>query len=172
MDTQLQGRGPEGWRSARSSTAGTRPPDWSQEGFVPRPMHVAKDTLAERSKAVAQGAIPKGRGFEPHRCHFSLGLPRPPYRTTQHDEALHAFLCECVAWCRAWCPGTLVPWYPASHLASQVLRYLCWSRVQRAFRLVHMILLRFLLSWPLVDGLIDKYVILMKQNPEIITLLR
>jgi hypothetical protein len=26
------------------------------------------DTLAERSKAVAQGAIPKGRGFEPHRC--------------------------------------------------------------------------------------------------------
>ena len=29
-----------------------------------------KDALAERSKAVAQGAIPKGRGFEPHRCHF------------------------------------------------------------------------------------------------------
>ena len=29
-----------------------------------------RDTLAERSKAVAQGAIPKGRGFEPHRCHF------------------------------------------------------------------------------------------------------
>ena len=26
--------------------------------------------LAERSQAVAQGAIPKGRGFEPHRCHF------------------------------------------------------------------------------------------------------
>ena len=41
------------------------------------------DTLAERSKAVAQGAIPKGRGFEPHRCHFekmhSVGFssPRP-----------------------------------------------------------------------------------------------
>ena len=30
------------------------------------------DTLAERSKAVAQGAIPKGRGFEPHRRHFCL----------------------------------------------------------------------------------------------------
>ena len=30
------------------------------------------DSLAERSKAVAQGAIPKGRGFEPHRCHFTL----------------------------------------------------------------------------------------------------
>ena len=29
-----------------------------------------RDTLAEQSKAVAQGAIPKGRGFEPHRCHF------------------------------------------------------------------------------------------------------
>ena len=32
---------------------------------------IDRDTLAERSKAVAQGAIPKGRGFEPHRCHFS-----------------------------------------------------------------------------------------------------
>ena len=32
----------------------------------------AEDTLAERSKAVAQGAIPKGRGFEPHRCHFDV----------------------------------------------------------------------------------------------------
>ena len=29
-----------------------------------------QDTLAERSKAVAQGAIPKGRGLEPHRCHL------------------------------------------------------------------------------------------------------
>ena len=30
------------------------------------------DSLAERSKAVAQGAIPKGRGFEPHSCHFLI----------------------------------------------------------------------------------------------------
>ena len=30
----------------------------------------ARDALAERSKAVAQGAIPKGRGFEPHRRHL------------------------------------------------------------------------------------------------------
>ena len=29
-----------------------------------------QDSLAERSKAVAQGAIPQGRGFEPHSCHF------------------------------------------------------------------------------------------------------
>ena len=27
------------------------------------------DSVAERSKAVAQGAIPQGRGFETHRCH-------------------------------------------------------------------------------------------------------
>ena len=33
---------------------------------------LATDALAERSKAVAQGAIPKGRGFEPHRRHFRL----------------------------------------------------------------------------------------------------
>ena len=31
---------------------------------------VAEDSLAERSKAVAQGAIPKGRGLEPHSCHL------------------------------------------------------------------------------------------------------
>ena len=30
----------------------------------------ATDALAERSKALAQGAIPKGRGFEPHRRHL------------------------------------------------------------------------------------------------------
>ena len=28
--------------------------------------------MAERSKAVAQGAIPKGRGFVPHRRHFAI----------------------------------------------------------------------------------------------------
>ena len=37
----------------------------------------AKDALAERSKAVAQGAIPKGRGFEPHRRHFDNALLNP-----------------------------------------------------------------------------------------------
>ena len=30
------------------------------------------DVLAERSKAVAQGAIPKGRGFDPHSCHLCI----------------------------------------------------------------------------------------------------
>ena len=30
------------------------------------------DSLAERSKALAQGASPKGRGFEPHSCHLAL----------------------------------------------------------------------------------------------------
>ena len=29
-----------------------------------------QDSLAERSKAVAQGAIPQGRGLEPHSCHI------------------------------------------------------------------------------------------------------
>ena len=32
----------------------------------------SKDSLAERSKAVAQGAIPKGRGFDPHSCHLHM----------------------------------------------------------------------------------------------------
>ena len=30
------------------------------------------DSLAEWSKALAQGASPQGRGFEPHSCHFAF----------------------------------------------------------------------------------------------------
>ena len=29
-----------------------------------------KDSLAEWSKALAPGASPQGRGFEPHSCHL------------------------------------------------------------------------------------------------------
>ena len=38
------------------------------------PIAAAQDSLAERSKAVAQGAIPQGRGFEPHSCHLAAVL--------------------------------------------------------------------------------------------------
>ena len=31
---------------------------------------VCYDSLAEWSKVLASGASPKGRGFEPHSCHF------------------------------------------------------------------------------------------------------
>ena len=31
---------------------------------------VSQDSLAERSKALAYGASPQGRGFEPHNCHI------------------------------------------------------------------------------------------------------
>ena len=34
-----------------------------------------QDSLAEWSKALASGASPQGRGFEPHSCH--LYLPDP-----------------------------------------------------------------------------------------------
>ena len=34
--------------------------------------HANQDGLAERSKAVAQGDIPQGRGFEPHSCHLLI----------------------------------------------------------------------------------------------------
>ena len=32
------------------------------------------DSLAEWSKALAPGASPQGRGFEPHSCHFVCSL--------------------------------------------------------------------------------------------------
>ena len=34
-----------------------------------------QDSLAEWSKALASGASPQGRGFEPHSCHFVNPLP-------------------------------------------------------------------------------------------------
>ena len=46
----------------------TRTSPWTRDA-----LHTDRDTLAERSKAVAQGAIPKGRGFESHSCHFARG---------------------------------------------------------------------------------------------------
>ena len=35
--------------------------------WIPVTIDALTDALAERSKAVAQGAIPQGRGLEPHR---------------------------------------------------------------------------------------------------------
>ena len=49
----------------------------------------ARDALAERSKAVAQGAIPKGRGFEPHRRHFDNALLNPiPISMNFHEPPI------------------------------------------------------------------------------------
>ena len=33
-------------------------------------MRIKHDSLAEWSKALASGASPQGRGFEPHSCHL------------------------------------------------------------------------------------------------------
>ena len=54
---------------------------------------VSIDSLAEWSKALAPGASPQGRGFEPHSCHFCCAAP--PYRlstpwTTQRFVACEA----------------------------------------------------------------------------------
>ena len=34
----------------------------------------ASDTLAQCSKALASGASPQGRGFQPHRCHLAVSI--------------------------------------------------------------------------------------------------
>ena len=44
--------------------------EWTYDGVLGNML--CYDSLAEQSKAVAQGAIPKGRGFEPHSCQFPL----------------------------------------------------------------------------------------------------
>ena len=51
-----------------------------------------QDSLAEWSKALASGASPQGRGFEPHSCHLSA---RSPVRA----ESLQ---CSPVPWCAVW----------------------------------------------------------------------
>ena len=38
--------------------------------FARKDLARSRNSLAERSKAVAQGAIPDGRELEPHSCHF------------------------------------------------------------------------------------------------------
>ena len=48
--------------------------DVAHKVLLRRQLIQEQDSLAERSKAVAQGPIPQGRGLEPHSCHL---LSRP-----------------------------------------------------------------------------------------------
>ena len=57
---------PPGARAGASQCS----PEWTYDGVFGNML--CYDSLAEQSKAVAQGAIPKGRGFEPHSCQFLL----------------------------------------------------------------------------------------------------
>ena len=50
------------------------------------------DSLAERSKAVAQGAIPKGRGFEPHSCHFLFNAQLRNLQNAKHGHEVSIML--------------------------------------------------------------------------------
>ena len=96
------------WSSGGHRPAAERWP--SERRAVPR---TEQDTLAEWSKALASGASPQGRGFEPHRCHFharsllranSLQSTPVPYR---------AMLCgvmSCLGVSCAAVPCHTVPW--------------------------------------------------------------
>ena len=42
-----------------------------------------QDSLAEWSKALASGASPQGRGFEPHSCHFRIPYKHQTLRRLQ-----------------------------------------------------------------------------------------
>ena len=65
---------------------------------------LATDALAERSKAVAQGAIPKGRGFEPHRCHFDV------CQNCWSEDSLHPMNVAAIApKLAAWIGTTILP---------------------------------------------------------------
>ena len=51
--------------------------------------YYVQDSLAEWSKALAQGASPQGRGFEPHSCHFAAPVETAvaPHDTHPHGAA-------------------------------------------------------------------------------------
>ena len=49
-------------------------------------MHNWQDSLAEWSKALAQGASPQGRGFEPHSCHIATHTHAHMHTHTQHKR--------------------------------------------------------------------------------------
>jgi len=60
-------------------------------------LSLPQDSLAERSKAVAEGAIPQGRGFEPHSCHhFAPAQPQAnsPRASVQSTTSLQAMLTQ------------------------------------------------------------------------------
>ena len=63
---------------------------WQRGCIIEKESSGCHDSLAERSKAVDQGAIPKGRGFEPHSCHFLMLAQLRNYkdRMPQSDEAM------------------------------------------------------------------------------------
>ena len=48
----------------------------------------SQDSLAEWSKALAKGASPQGRGFEPHSCHLVLPATanKPAHAAAQHKQ--------------------------------------------------------------------------------------
>ena len=56
------------------------------------------DSLAEWSKALASGASPKGRGFEPHSCHFSTEreILHRQYAGEQRCYCIRAYLGDAI----------------------------------------------------------------------------
>ena len=54
-----------------------------------------QDSLAERSKAVAQGAIPKGRGFKPHSCHLGFAWRLHRYKQNYVYTSVYVFVRFC-----------------------------------------------------------------------------
>ena len=64
-------------------SARCRPSRCAQRVFAVRP-RLGSDSLAEWSKALAQGASPQGRGLEPHSCH-AFRCHWSPSRDNVHD---------------------------------------------------------------------------------------
>ena len=75
-------------RPAPKARPAQRAPDGSWASASP-----PQDSVAERSKAVAQGAIPKGRGFEPHRCQGPVTVWPWPSATTHVRRGPRPFRC-------------------------------------------------------------------------------
>ena len=63
-------------------------------------LQIDRDSLAEWSKALAQGASPQGRGFEPHSCQLLLAFARASTRSLIARAKLSGTLCmsnDCAA---------------------------------------------------------------------------
>jgi hypothetical protein len=93
---------------------------------VGAPFVCVHDSLAEWSKALASGASPQGRGFEPHSCHLarslaSRGLLRSSLKALQRVPDAYAHRCHGLRNCRTsetWKPTAVMfgtpprPWCP------------------------------------------------------------
>ena len=85
-----------------------------------------QDSLAEWSKALASGASPQGRGFEPHSCHhFLLNSTR---NMLQENEGREIRTPNLLIWSQTRCRCAIAPLETRRRRRSSRVPHNCWTQ--------------------------------------------